>query len=94
MGRSVTPKYRVEVSGSGCNMTPFCWNGKQDGRANQKNLDAWRERMNASFQPGGTNWHVSEAFNSVPHISTATLIRQRDDEVVAVSKAPMFEVVA
>ena len=83
MGRVITPTYRVEyrdnllamgrtvgdgfgADGKRCNIQ--AWNG----RATAARLADWRKAMNASFKPGGANEHLAKAFNSVPHIFTAT----------------------
>ena len=92
MGRSVTPTYRVEVRANVNMGTTYTWDGKIHGRANEANLEKWRKALNASFQPKGVNWHVSDSLGVVPHICRATLIRQRTGEVVAEVTAPMFEV--
>ena len=92
MGRSVTPTYRVEVQAN-TRMDMFSWDCKVNGRATETNLENWRQAYNASFGPGGVNWHVSEASGVVVHISKARLIRQRTGEVVAETNAPLFEVV-
>jgi hypothetical protein len=49
--------------------------------------------MNASFQPGGVNEHITEARGVVPHIISAKLIHQHTKEVVAETEMPSFEVV-
>ena len=94
MGRTVTPKYRIEVRANGLTvMSDYPWDSKHYGRATDKNLEKWRTGMNASFQPGGVNEHISEARGTIPHISVAKLICQRTGEVVAMTKMPVFEVV-
>ena len=92
MGRITTPTYRVETTLNKGSMTPFAWHGKQDGRATQKNLEAWRIGYNKSFQTGGVNGPRNGS-DTIVHISSARLIRQSTGEVVAEVKAPMFEVV-
>ncbi len=85
--RCHTPKYRIEVSynnGTRCSFTTW---ERRCGRANTKNLEAWRVRMNASFQPGGINAHINV------HISKAELVNQFTGETVAAVNAPMFETV-
>lgn len=54
MGRSITPKYVIDMPGS----TTACWNCKQDGRANEANLKKYMEALLASLKPGGANAHV------------------------------------
>jgi hypothetical protein len=62
MGRTVTPKYAVEVThGSmAIQSTPSAWNSKQNGRPTEKNLKAWVDAYNESLKPGGVNQHLTE----------------------------------
>ena len=106
MGKIVTPTYRVEYADnllamhktradavSRIDRKPVlivAWHGKQDGRANAANLEAWRQQCNKSFLTGGSNAHISKAFDIIPHIYWARLVRQCDDSVVAEINAPMF----
>ena len=99
MGKTVTPKYRVEtIETDGCKNV-YSWRCKGDcqgkgyGNANTKNLEAWRVAFNASFNAGGVNFHISKVADHVPHISRATLVLQATGEVVASTSMPMFEVV-
>lgn len=93
MGRSTTPTFRAEVKGNNWNFEMFGWDCKRNGRPTQANVDRYRDSLNKSFQPGGVNWHVSESRGVVAHVSEVRVIRQAGGEVVAVSKAPLFEVV-
>lgn len=109
MGRTVTPKYRVEYRDNLLSMgrtrpdavsrvdrkavNIMAWKAKEDGRANAENLAKWRNGFNASFQADGSNAHLAEAFGAIPHIHFARIVRQSDDSVVAEFTAPMFEVV-
>ena len=103
MGRTVTPKYRVEYSDNllafgktagdikgadGQRCNCQAWNG----RATKERLEDWRKTMNASFKMNGANWHVSEAFNMVVHVHKARIVRQADGKVMARVYAPAFEV--
>ena len=54
MGKSYTPKYRLETPG----FTHMCWNSKQDGRPTIENLRKYRDQMEKSFLPGGVNEHL------------------------------------
>lgn len=60
MGRTITPKYKVEVSTAHPTTvhTPSCWDGRHAGRANAKNLATWVDLFNASLQPGMCNSHL------------------------------------
>jgi hypothetical protein len=88
MGRSITPKYRVETITNSGRLTPFPWSGL----VSQKRLEDWRATMNKSFSAGGVNFHVSEALGVIYHISEATIVRQSDGRVMCAVKAPLFEV--
>lgn len=93
MGKTITPKYRVVVTGNFATfnkaLTPFAW----EGPATPARLEEFRQSMNRSFNKGGANFHVSQADGFIYHISKATLIRQSDDKVICEAVAPLFEVV-
>ncbi len=88
MGKSITPKYRVEYRDQG-GWHAECW----AGRATSERLEAWRKSRNQSFNHGGVNYPTAVAIGYIPHISHAKLVRQSNALVVADVKAPMFEVV-
>ena len=89
MGKSITPKYRVEIRTNSAKwgITPMAWNGAQDGRANAANLAKYVAGFNASTVAGGVNGHLDGL-----KITAATLIRQSDAEVIAEFPAPAPEV--
>lgn len=91
MGRSYTPKYRVDYRDQG-GWHSVCWDTKRNGRPTDANLEQWRRKMNTSFNHGGVNHHVSKACGYLVHISKAALVNQRNGEPVAMVSAPMFEV--
>lgn len=87
MGRSITPKYRMETReniGSGV----YSW----DGRVSVKALERKVMGLNQSFLPGGVNEHVSRLHGIVPYISYARIVNQRTGETVAEWNAPAFQV--
>lgn len=87
MGKSYTPKYRVEYRDqSGWHSQ--CWSG----RVSDKHAEDWRVAMNKSFQPGGNNAHISEAVGYVLHVSRVLIKNQRSGQTVARAVMPMFEV--
>lgn len=92
MGRSTTPTFRAEVKGTIWNFSMFGWDCKIHGRPNQTNVDRYRLSLNNSFLPGGVNFDISESQGTIAHVSTVRIIRQSTGDVVAESKAPMFEV--
>lgn len=98
MGRSYTPKYRVE-----CHDDPFApvrlsaahshaWVVKEKGRPTDANLAKWRRAVYDSMCAGGVNEHVSKARGYIPVISHARIVEQKTGEVVAEFTAPNFEV--
>lgn len=90
MGRSYTPKYAVNVKSVGAHLDMFSWNSRDSGRPNDSNLASWVRLMNASFAPGGINYHPE---GDVVHITAAEIVEnRRGGAVVATYKAPLFEV--
>ncbi len=90
MARSTTPTYRVEVTANK-SLSDFAWH-RTDGRANEFNLEMWRQGYNASFQVGGVNGPRDET-DVIVHISTAKLIHQNTGKIVAEAHAPTFEII-
>ena len=94
MGKSTTPTHRIEIRTNDLKvMESYPWDSKHYGCATSVNLEKWRTVMNASFQPGGVNEHITEARGVVPHIISAKLIRQSTGEMVAETQMPAFEVI-
>jgi hypothetical protein len=89
MGRSVTPKFRVEYKTNDGREAVMCWNDPL--HADAETLEHWRVTMNKSFQPGGVNGHLST--KAVLHITSARLVHQKTGKTVATATMPMFEVV-
>ena len=88
MGRSYTPKYRAQYRDQ---------RGWQDISYRHKATDAdaekFRQGLNKSFQPGGVNYHLSEAAGYILHASKVEVLRNvKHAYVVATASAPMFEV--
>ena len=90
MGKSTIPTYVVRYRDQQ-GLALVAWNTKTNGRPTVANLERWRKAMNASFQFGGCNAHVSKALGYIPHVSSATLRNQRLGQDVCAVKAPMFE---
>lgn len=80
------------INGKRQRVAIMTWN-REDGPPTQDNLAKWRDTYNASFQPGGANAHLGEAFGAIPHIHYARVVHQGTDRVVAEITAPAFEVV-
>lgn len=95
MGKSITPKYRIELwenrrtTWFPCSIQ-MCWFVKNYGPVTNKNLERWIEKYNQSYQPGGVNWHVSERTGIVHYCHTAKIVEQKTGEVVAEYHAPAF----
>lgn len=92
MGRSVTPTFRVETTGT-IGMTPACWNTKSYGRPSEKTAREYVEKFNESLEPGKCNEHIRKAYPNA-RMTGAKIIRQSTGEVVASYAAPMFQVVS
>jgi hypothetical protein len=105
MGRIVTPKYRVEYADNllalkktapdtrtldGRDLCSVAW---REDRPTAKALEDWRRTTNRSFLPGGANEHVTRAYDIVPHIYYARVVRQSDGAQVCEVRAPLFEIV-
>jgi hypothetical protein len=94
MRGSITPTHRIELRTNDLKvMESYPWDSKHYGAATKANLEEWRTVMNASFQPGGVNEHITKARGVVPHIISAKLIHQQTSAVVAETEMPSFEVV-
>lgn len=96
MGRIVTPKYRIEILHTNDrrgNFAPCAWR-REYGRANQANLERWRQNQNRSYLPDGINHHISDSAGFIVHISRARIVNQLTGNVVCEVKGPMFEIVA
>lgn len=85
-----TFKYRIEIRAN-VSMTAFGRNRKMT----DAQLEAFRQKMNQSFLKGGVN--QARGNDTVPHISRMVMKPNAyfdRDQVIAVARAPMFEVVA
>jgi len=85
MGKSITPKYRLEVDGK-----PFLWNCGIG--TNNESLEKWIYKFGKSFEIGGVNEHVSRFLDYIPYPSEAKVIVQKTGQVVAYWKAGLFQV--
>lgn len=89
MGRSITPKYAVYMTGS----TPFGWNSKQAGRPTDANLEKFVKGYAKSLEAGGVNEHVSKALGHIPYPTHAEIRRNvAGGGVVARWQAAKFQV--
>ena len=81
MGRSYTPKFRIEYVSVGCGITKACWDGKFYGKPTVASLTKHAVGLNDSFKPGGVNEHVSKSFPGA-RVTSARVVRQADGEVI------------
>lgn len=94
MGRSRTPRYVVEVNGTG-RAQAMEWRARRRGQVlgygkpTNENLAKWVERFNAALKPGGVNEHLGDRCR----VDSAKVVDQFSGEVKAVYKAPMFQLV-
>lgn len=93
MGRSTTPKHRIEFRDSSRKTQAVAWNTKWYGRANQNNLDQWVARYNGELELGGINDHISKALGFVPYITSAKIVNQKTDQTVAEYQMAMFQTI-
>jgi hypothetical protein len=93
MGRSYTPKYVVRITMTLGRQDSQIWDSRHNGRPTAKNLSAWRDAMNRSFERGGVNEHVSAALGRVERYFNCAVVNQFTGATVAEFKAPMFEAV-
>jgi len=88
MGRSIIPTYYAKYRDQS-GWHDISWKG----RATEAKAEKLRKTLNYSFNPGGCNYHVSKAVGYIIHVSEVKVVRNdRSGEVVAMAKAPMFEV--
>jgi hypothetical protein len=91
MGRTITPKYAVEVKhGLTIQSTPSAWKGKPTAAR----LAQWVADYNESLKPGGANAHLTERWPIEACRITSARILLNDGsrtEVVAVTSLPPFD---
>jgi len=92
MGNTYLPKYRVEYK-TQTGLQSCSWDIKSHGRPTEKNAEAFRISMNLSFLTGGTNAHLADSKNGVPHVSSVRIVNQRTGRTACMVTAPMFEIV-
>jgi hypothetical protein len=93
MGRSITPKYRIDEKNRLGNWYPFAaWDVKSNGKVTKASLENYRVALNASYQAGGVNAHIGKAVGYIPHHASLRLVEQKTGRVVCETHMPMFEV--
>ncbi len=106
MGKSVTPKYRVEYRtnhgfkhSSNPPIQAMCWdvvsrtNVTGHGKPTVENLQIWRDKFNESFLPEGVNGHLSTSAGFIVRIHWCRIVNQFTREVMCEFTAPAFEVI-
>lgn len=103
MGKSYTPKYRVEYRDNSDRLRPrnalpvepgkLQWPSKHFGKPTDAKAESFRQDLNQSFLPGAVNGHISESLGVVVHITRLWIIEQATGHKVAQAVAPAFEVV-
>lgn len=92
MGRSTTPKYRVEAIFFDGTRTRGAWQvrsnvGHSDGKPCDINLSRWAADLEASTQPGGANAHLQPIV-----VASACIVEQATSRIVAQYRGPSFVV--
>lgn len=88
MGRDYTPKYRIEFAGN-FHLTNCAWT--DPGRPTDRRLEKHCRSLNESFR-AGCNQHLIKGLGYIPYLTSARVIYQKNDQVVASWQAPAFEV--
>jgi hypothetical protein len=104
MGRSITPKYRIQYYYRQPNgqivEVRASWtissNNKSiqaDGKPTKENAEKYIQAYNNSLKSDGANKHVSVALGFMPMAHKAEIVNQFTGKVVVEWKAPMFQVI-
>lgn len=93
MGRTHTPKYRIELTfvdfiARKKSVASFAYMVDEHGPATEVGAKKYRDGMNDSLKT-----HNAHLANGQSPYSNATIVRQSDGEVVAQYVAPAFEIV-
>ena len=93
MGRSYTPKYRIEfLQTNGSAMTNQGWDCKRYGKPSEKNLEKFLDAYSNSTKIGGVNERISKSLGFIPVVSKARIVNQFTNDTVVEYNAPMFKV--
>jgi hypothetical protein len=94
MGRTITPKYRLEYYDNHKQPYPHkqTWDVKTKGKTTDQNLEKYLIDFGKSFEVGRVNDHISKSIGYIPYPQKGRIINQRTNEIVAIWKAPMFMV--
>lgn len=94
MGKTITPKYRVEISyisftEKRIKTDSFAWDIKRHGKPTNENAKKFRDAMNESLNKGGSNENLRD--NQSDYCNTE-IKDQKTGEVIAEFIPPLFEV--
>ncbi len=90
MGRSTTPTFVARTTDqTGTHVV--AWNFKTYGKPTDAKAEAFRTKLNESFQPGGVNEHCLTREGAIIHTSKVEVVRQANNEIVAQATMPTFE---
>lgn len=92
MGKIIIPTFRIETSfisyvSKRKEILSTAWKVKEYGTPSATNIKKWIDAMNASMQQGGSNAHLK---NGQSDYSSAKIIRQSNNEIVASFSYPSF----
>ena len=92
MGRSSTPKYRIEMQcihfvNKRKEVHSFAYNGKKPSEESAKEF---RDKMNKSMDKGESNEHLKGIQSAY---SKTTIVNQKTGEIAAIFNPPMFELI-
>lgn len=93
MGRSFTPKYRIETGSDKQGWVTYAAWRCEYGKPDASRLEAYRVKLNESFLPGGVNSHCVGSAGQVLYFSNLRVVEQKTGRVVAVAWGPMFELI-
>jgi hypothetical protein len=89
MGRTITPKYALDMDGCTC----MAWDTKRHGKPTAAKLERVVMEYAKSLEAGGCNAHISQALGYIPYPRWARVRRNVwDGHTVAEWKAAMFQV--
>jgi len=91
MGKSITPKYRIEIKDNSLNYLDMplamAWNC---GKPTTKKLEEYIYKLIDSYKIGGCNEHISLTLGYMPIPNKARIINQKTGDIVIEWNAPVF----
>ena len=84
MGKSITPKYRLEIDG-------HVQSWPKGIKPSNETLEEYVYKFGKSLEFGGVNYHLSVAHGYIPYPSNAVVVEQKTGVVVANWRAAMFQ---